>query len=902
MMRMLNIKLILILLKKLNKVRTVLFLLMFFFLSNIYSQRKVEIKIENRKLKPIDDCYVIITDIDTNEIIEYGMPNDEGYFIFKIPPKIKEIKIKCQGLSYDAQTKLVNVSDKKLYKINFFLSDKLVKLDEIVLNSKRKIIVKKDTVIYEVSKYRKNNDIKVIDVLERLPNVQVNKKTGEIFFKGKLVEALLLDGDDLFDYNYSVGTKNININIVKQIQAIERYSKNPLLKGIENSDKVAINLVLKKGKMTFSGSIEAGYGLEKSYSAINLNSSIISITRKNKSFATNTFNNIGVNYSPFNYFGSSSNLEQVKEKDFFAQKIIPETRFSNILDSKRVNINNQYFGNYNAIFKINKRLKVKTNLYYLNDKITNTRLFKNSYIINNEEFTTTDKTFITKKPQQYRGDLEIKYNYSKTSLIEYDLRIRQEDIKTPSSVVSNNNFEALLDSKDYFLKQKLLYTKKISNKKAFQFLAFQSTNNISQVFKINPSVINLDNYVSNTQKALSNKNYLETRAVFLGSSKKNYKYTFSIGGILDKNKLQSKLFGENSFESVLLENSTNNLEYLKKSIYQFGSYHLNIGKWKFSPSYSLNNLNQSIVNKYNGSKNNKNDFIFEPSLYIKYKLNSVSFLSAKAGYNKTSNVERHLFLNQILVNNRTTISNTPSLKLQESSNYGIFYYNNDLYNQLQINAGINYQRTKGNFFTNSTINENITQINYFYLPQNNNNISLNLLVAKYIPFLESTIKLSSNYSVSKYKNIVNNSELRNNKGQFLESKLFMKTAFDGFINFENTLNFLKSISESNSSTSFSNESLNNVFKIILRPAKKWFMLLSADYFLPNRKNKSENYTFVDVSIRHRPKNKKIEFNFVARNLLNKDNFEQIRTTDFSTILYRTNILPRYYLLNVTYNF
>lgn len=175
-------------------------------------------------------------------------------------------------------------------------------------------------------------------------------------------------------------------------------------------------------------------------------------------------------------------------------------------------------------------------------------------------------------------------------------------------------------------------------------------------------------------------------------------------------------------------------------------------------------------------------------------------------------------------------------------------------------------------------------------------------MAKYIPFLESTIKLSSNYSISEYKNIVNNSELRNNKNQFLSTKLFFKTAFDSFINFENTINVSNSISESENSTQFINESLNNTFKIILKPTKKLFILLSSDYFLPNRKNKSENYVFLDASLRCRSKNKQLEFNFVARNLLNEENFEQIQTSDFSTNVYRANILPRYYLLNVTYSF
>jgi hypothetical protein len=156
--------------------------------------------------------------------------------------------------------------------------------------------------------------------------------------------------------------------------------------------------------------------------------------------------------------------------------------------------------------------------------------------------------------------------------------------------------------------------------------------------------------------------------------------------------------------------------------------------------------------------------------------------------------------------------------------------------------------------------------------------------------------------LSKYKNIINNSELRNNKSRFLNSKLFFKTAFDGFINFENLFNFSKAISKSDDNNGFTNEALNNKFKIILKPTKRWLVLLSSDYFLPNSKEKSQNYLFLGAAIRYRPKNKKFEFNFRANNILNENKFEQIQISDFSTSIFRTSILPRYYLLNISYSF
>src|SRR5690606_8429540 len=98
------------------------------------------------------------------------------------------------------------------------------------------------------------------------------------------------------------------------------------------------------------------------------------------------------------------------------------------------------------------------------------QLFQNHFQINNNIFTTTDNTFITKKPQQYRSDLEIKYNTSKTSLLEYNLRLRQELIETPSTVIQNqtDEFSTFLNTEDFYLKQDLLWTKKLSEKQALQ--------------------------------------------------------------------------------------------------------------------------------------------------------------------------------------------------------------------------------------------------------------------------------------------------------------------------------------------------------------------------------------------------------------------------------------------------
>lgn len=823
-----------------------------------------------------------------------------GKFLKKLKKDYRILHIVVKAEGYNEQTlTLEKPTKEKTYSYRFVLTKiKEYELDEVVVIGKQaRFRVKEDTVSFNVSGYKDGSERKIGEVIKKLPGVEVNEQTGEIKYKGKSIETVLLDGDNLFGYNYSLGTKNINVDMVEQIEAINNYSENPLLKGIEQGGKVSLNLKFKKDRIDFSGNLDVESGFfEGGKPALNLSSNLLGITKTYKSFATLTYNNVGINQTPFDYFGFTFNIEQLKEQNYFAKKIIPETRFSNLLEDRRANINNQFFGNYNAIFKLNSKLSIKTNLYYLQDKITTNQLFQNNFQINNELFTTTDNTFITKKPQQYRSDIEIKYNTSKTSLLEYNLRLRQENIETPASVIQNQTdvFSTILNTNDFYLKQDLLWTKKLSDKKAMQVSLFHSFNDVPQTFRIEPSLFT-ENSKSDSQKSKFQRTFIEGKATYLGSGKRD-KYTFITGANFDYSPFLSRLF--NSGNTI----SENNFDYTQSNFFNTGAYNFNRGKWQISPSYSIRILNQNLEHSLENQQETQNDFVFEPALKIKYILNSVSVLTANLSYNQNTNAEQYFFLNQVLINNRTTLSNLPSLELQKSQRYSLLYYNNDLYNQFQLNANISYQKSTGNFFTNQNITENTTQIQYFFLPQDNSNWNTSLQISKYISFIESTLKLTSNYSISNFRNIVNNSELRKNQSRFLSNSFFWKTAFDNPINFENTFTHQYSGSKSENQSAFINKSWQNTFKVIVKPNKKWFFIASSDYYLPNTNQPDEQFFFLDVTIKHSPNNKKWRASFTMRNITNENNFEQVQTSDFSTNIYRTNLLPRYFLVNMSYNF
>lgn len=838
-----------------------------------------------------------LTNLEKNK--EFSIVRN-GSFSYNLKNNYKSILLITKSNGYVTDTIILsNIEKNKKYHFDIYLKKaNNTILDEVViLGKKRAFNINKDTITYNVSRYVDGSERKIQEVISKLPGVELNEQTGEIKYKGKSIETVTLDGDNLFGFNYTLGTKNINVDMVEQIEAIDNYADNPLLIGIEQGGKVSLNLKLKKGKVDISGNVDFGGGLfNDGDQTLNMGSNILGITKTYKSFSTLTYNNVGVNKTPFDYFGFNFNVEQQKEKNYFAQKIVPETRFSNLLEDSRANINNQFFGNYNAIFKLSSKLSIKTNLYYLQDRITTNQLFQNDFVINNNTFTTTDNTFLTKKPEQFRGDLEIKHDISKTSLLEYNLRLRQENINTPTTVIQNQTeaFSTFLKTEDFYIKQDLLWTKKISYKKALQVSMFQSFNYLPQTFSIAPSLFD-STVLNDRQESKYQKTFLEGKATYLGAGKRD-KYTFSVGVNFNYSPFTSRLF--NTQETI----SENNFEYTQSTIFNTGVYNFNRGNWQISPSYSVRVLNQNLEQNIENEKQIQNDFIFEPALKVKFKLNSDSFIVANLGYNQNTNAENYFFLNQVLVNNRTSVSNLPSIELQNSTRYSFLYFKNDLYNQFQLNATVSYQKSTGNFFTNQNITENTTQIEYFFLPQDNNNWNINMQISKYIPILESTLRLTSNYSLSGFINIVNNSDLRQNRNQFVSNSFFWKTALEIPVNFENTFTYQYSNSKNENQSAFVNNSWQNTFKVIVKPNKKLFVILSSDYFLPNTEDSDQNFSFFDATLRYKPSGKKWEASFVTKNLTNEANFEQVQTSDISTTTFRSNLLPRYFLINLNWSF
>lgn len=161
--------------------------------------------------------------------------------------------------------KQVLISQEENIIKNFVLEESTEELEEIVLNYTPAIEVKKDTTTFRTDTFVNGKERKLGAVLKKLPGVSVNRD-GEVFFKDKKVQAVLVENKTFFTGQPKMATQNIPADVVSEVQMIEDYNETAFLKEFDNSDNLVMNIKLKEGKKEFFfGDIELAGGYQDRY-------------------------------------------------------------------------------------------------------------------------------------------------------------------------------------------------------------------------------------------------------------------------------------------------------------------------------------------------------------------------------------------------------------------------------------------------------------------------------------------------------------------------------------------------------------------------------------------------------------------------------------------------------------
>lgn len=186
--------------------------------------------------KPLEDASVSLLAADS-AIISYSYTDARGHFDVKSSSPGRFLLFSCIGYK---QLMLPVAQFKE--GMNISMEETTVQIREVKVTSRR-IRQVKDTLTYTVSGFKMPQDRTIEDVLKKIPGIEVSPN-GTIKFQDKPISNFYIEGMNLLEERYALGSRNIPADMVKEVQVLQGHQPIAALRGKSFSDNAALNLTL----------------------------------------------------------------------------------------------------------------------------------------------------------------------------------------------------------------------------------------------------------------------------------------------------------------------------------------------------------------------------------------------------------------------------------------------------------------------------------------------------------------------------------------------------------------------------------------------------------------------------------------------------------------------------------
>ena len=805
---------------------------------------------------------------ENGQTVAFTQADENG--LFKIPitqaqlDAIKTIEVRRLGYESVIHTK---VDGQTFYEVT--LQEKPQQLEEVLV--KRKMIDQRgDTLIYDVASFLQAGDHSIGDVIKRMPGMVV-QSSGKILYNGQEISHLYIDGDDLLQGRYALGTRAIPQRMVGRVEVLRNHEPINILKDVSFSDKVAVNLSLKSDtKLHVSSEFNLGGGMPEVFDGtwngmvFNKKIKTLNAIRSNNSGTDlrRDFQDFSLASSPF-YSDAFQNFN-------FLNSVTVSEPFINY---------NRYYDNLSGSAQINylenlgKDWQLRTAATYWRDR----NHFNYS---RNLQFLTEDKQ-LYQEAQQMTQNAEIAFlnlNWRKNSdklYLNNRLQFNYEMKKNESQLNFNSDaWENQLNAKHFMFSTETRAILMINDAKRLDIEHGGMFEKAPQNFIILPrsSLGEMEN--PNFDQRFENptwNNRLSLKYMF--SKKPKFQQNYSLVLLNQSMHLQSDLHSsetsDRNLDPLLL---TNNLKWKQNKAIINTDWEFFTNKIRtkvFLPLHfqSLNYQDAHYSLDYRSQK-----IYLEPSL-TSYTPLFNNELIVQYGYNRRFGGIDGAFKGIILRNFGFMESNQNSVipsseNYSGSINYKIQKPEKFLFGNLRFSHSLSYiTMLKSQIFHDDYI-ENIS----LYAPHRNQMWTITGEVSKYMGVLKTNLRITPEYS-----HIISNALLNE---QSYEASMNRYN-----IGYEVDFPTLKQVrilwngaqkwsrSENNSNNLFKSE---NNFSLTYTLTKS--VLLKGVYnqmYYKNARNNPLNYQFVDFSARYTLAKGKVNFELSMLNLGNVQQFSQV---------------------------
>jgi|GEM_PF-1172708 len=843
---------------------------------------------------------VIISTTVKNTML-YAVTDREGKFMLRVDQhdtaSFLTIVLSVKLIGFAEKELQFTISKKVTILPPILLQSKIINLSEVIVQNKP-IVQKGDTTIFTVSAFNNKLDVNLEDVLKKMPGMDVDE-SGNIRYNNKAIENIMIEGDVL-SKNYKLISKNITPDMVDKVEMIDKYSANPVLKDLTNSQKQTMNLVLKNPKkLKKFGTLKLGAGVEERYNATG---SLFVLNNKIKTMSIINKNNIGI--SPYSDYSVDQEFSKTSDYEFIPT-ILPNYITENTLFTQ------SFFGNNtNSLFN-------KSNLGVLNSSIrlnkhTSIKLFSDGYAdqINQYQQTTNQNNLypllsydenLTKRflPRNFNNNAEIKWQSKKSQLL-FAVSYISKNYTEYNDVLTLINFNSTLRSNYKRLAGALYYTHRIDSLRAFE-ISYQNTRDKkSQDFALAQSSYRLLDsvYLTNYQVQQTDNNiashvaeikYLfKKRRTNQISLKNNYFHSSFNAGLTLKDNNGDNLKVPGYTDTTTIENNDLVL-----------NYNTGVKFRKLSVIADMGLLLNSFIGISGAAlKTTNNQLYATPKIRLIYLLANHQQLSINGGWEVDNATLANTYQNPLLIGYRTIKRNAGIPLPINSLRYGINYSYTNINTATSLLFSYQHAAQMQSEINNYSFTADFNYYNtrYASLIQKFDNVYFKF--DKYIYPLKTAIGIKHSLiwfsNPTEVQGIITSSRFFS-----YNANLSIRPTIQKDVNFNFGMDYKYNKDISSAKSTFQ---LNPYFDVLISAGKKFSFGGRCNYFYNNYLEQKRKYVFANLYAWYNIIPKKLDAKFSMFNLLNTNaTYSGTATTALSKAV-NTQLLPRYGLVEFVYKF
>lgn len=872
-----------------------------FVISSTFSQNtRILGRITDSLNVPLENATIIAS---SKNDLKFTTSNLKGDFFFDLRDSITyKIAVSYMGF-LDYETEIVPKNQTVPLLIKLISSVENLKNIEIIYKVEP-VLIKKDTVVFDVSKFTNGNERKLRDQLQKLPGIQVSKN-GVVTYQGKEVKTTLVENGSFFGGGSKIAVESIPADAVDKIVLLDNFSEVDFMKQVDETGDLIMNVKLKKDKKKFAfGDLTAGHA-DDTYHKLHAN--LFYYSPKRNLSLIGDLNNNGTNTLEFeDIFRLESGILSSYSKN---RKNFDNYLFQFALNNERVKKTYSKF----IAFNYNEKMSNKTNLeayflYSINTSFKENSSFiqyVNNSVISNEYRNTQEN----QKIDFTLFNFKINSRLTDNSNVKYVLNFKETNTFNTNNLISNSNSEI-----------NLFDLNNLNEGKSFNhFFEFNRKKSIKkyQTFVFNQGY----------KETLLNKNWL-SNAIFLqdyfplqsDSSYKvskdaivktnsfdatystywvaNNKSTFTLSVIAelliqDFSERDKQVLSDNTFVEFDSNLYGKNIKSIDSKAAVNLEYKLVLKKWKNIFSLELENLNRNFRNferELTVERLNLN-----PNFKSEYKFSEAHVLSFSYEYSNRLSTLEQLATGRNITSFNSVSSGNDNLRFEETNSFGIVYNRKNPFKKYYFDFFAFYNRKNnpiGNSVSFSGINQSIQSV---YINQPSDNLTFKGSFTKNIKNLD--LVFNTKLNLMKYTQNINEvfSQVDLNNNIFgIQLKTNNVNWPQVSLGYEKTYNTFKSIAV----TEFQSNSFYTEIEIEINKS----LILKSDYNYTNNINVDDkNYFQIgNAQLEYSKNNNPWLFNLSVNNVFNSKTIESNTISSYLSTFNSVQILPRIFMLKISY--